>query len=195
MATAKRSRSDTAPPSVAACNAALDKMSEAAMRALLKGLAQSSADARDAVIAKAQAEAAKPVDLEYWSSETVDAATMLDGMRPSKQFNETHRVAARLDEIIAEAGKLAPGQAVQALATITSAIFGNASGEVWKSLLCGGPFGDIAAKLQEAKSALGDGGMNEYPEALKLLRGTSAAMEEYGVYDLEDVLSDEQEEG
>eukprot|EP00798_Chlamydomonas_sp_ICE-L_P015164 gene15164-21235_t len=133
----------------------------------------------------------KPVDLKYFGSAANSAIHQMDRLRPSQQFDQSHRVSDDLVALLAEAEQLGkPEHVIQALARIAG-VFSHATdtGEVFKCISsCGGFQSSLAgAQLEELESD--DMEWGELRDAYEQLQRMDARLQDYGIEEFDEVLT------
>ena len=123
----------------------LSRLSEGEKTAILERLVQDTRlSARKIVCEELEKRDSQPLDpnlLRSFGSRAHRAFHQLDRLKPSKQYEESHRVTSDIDDLIEEAGRLKASHAIMALARVAG-VMSHASdtGQVFHDTVasCGG---------------------------------------------------------
>ena len=170
----------------------LDRLDEDDMKEMLQSLLRSGGvtgkKTKELLMKKKKQMDEKPVDLAYYGSEAHRAIHQLDHLRPSQQFTRAHEVTSDLQELVEEASRHSPENAVMALARI-GGVLSHApdTGEVFKRIAgCGGIQEDIVDAIKIAFKSVRN--WDVLQDAYEQLIRVHYRLDQYGIEEFEECI-------
>ncbi|CAJ1380892.1 unnamed protein product [Effrenium voratum] len=178
--------------------AGLSRLNEVGKTSILERLIKDARlSATKVVCEELEKQDAQVVDVQSlqksFGSRAFRAFHQLDRLRPSQQYEQSHRVTDDINDLIQEAGRLKAVHAVMALARIAG-VMSNASdtGQVFHDTVasCGGLTYDLSAALRKQLQLLRATDWASLQDAYEQLVRVQGRLEDYAIEDFDGILSE-----
>ena len=178
--------------------AGLSRLNEADKTSILERLIKDARLSASKVVSEElEKRDAKPINvqslLQNFGSRAFRAFHQLDRLRPSQQYEQSHRVTGDIDKLVQEAGRLKAAHAIMALARVAE-VMSDASdtGQVFHDTVasCGGVPYSLSAALRQHLNKLSAADWSSLKPAYEQLSGVQSCLQDYAIEDFDDIVSE-----